>query len=586
MAKPNRILLDFKTFLQENHLILPSNLNYGCMAGFQDYGVYGLYLKNKLIDLWETILASQINQIYRIETPTLLPYPVLKASGHVDRFTDFVVVTEDQEVHRADHVVKKYFEDHNQPDLADQVSGYSREQLEEAINSNNMLNQTVPLKVTTKNLMFDTDINAESNDDSVNKLLFLRPEIAQGMFIAYNQIKLYAKRDTDFGICQTGKSYRKEVSPVPLTRLREFSQAEIEYFCDPEKKTHRNYKTVSELTIPILTEEMQITRKPVIWITVYEAVQKGMISNELMGFFMGKIFTLAKEIGLKPDLIRFRQHLSNEKAHYSSECWDLECFVDSDWLECVGISDRGDYDLKAHSVTVPLVARRYYLNPVQVTELKLTPNMKRIKECYPENIRMINEFFKNQTQVSLRDLRDELVTTGEIRITPDITINSTHVQINEITITKHYDDYIPHVIEPSIGVDRLLYAVLFQNFYKRTDDEKRMVLSLPKSFRLYDVAIFPLLNKDELWNHVYEIRDSLDNLRCYLDETSVNLGKKYVRADELGVPFAITVDVETLSDNQVTIRERDSMRQIRVAKNEIHKVLQNPESYFAFHKTT
>jgi glycyl-tRNA synthetase len=585
----------FKTFLQENHFIVPSNLAYGGTTGFQDYSVNGLYLKNKLIGLWRKILASESNNIYEIETPTILPHAVLKASGHVDRFTDYVVTNDlgelsgsgtrsssipvPGEVFRADHLVKKFFRENGYGDLAEQVDSMTREDLETYINQYHMLKQTHSLTVTAKNLMFGTDIHSNGLDSDK---LYLRPEIAQGMFIAYSQVKTFTKTDIGFGICQVGRSYRKEISPVPLTRMREFTQAEIEFFCDPRSKTHPGYASVKDLVIPVYTDVAQASNQSIQWISISDAVESKVISHELIAFFLGKVFNLGMEIGLKKDKIRFRQHMPNEKAHYSTECWDLECLVDGDWLECVGIADRGDYDLTAHSSQGGLTAKRKLSPSVQVYEMRLVPNMKLIGKTFGQNASVINDFVRAQTQESISELRTELGTNGSIRINDLITLNSTMIAVHDVLHVKDYEEYVPHVIEPSVGIDRLLYAVLEQNFYKRPLDEKRTVLSIPHSMSLYNVAIFPLLNKDNLWSVVHSIQTDLvqKSMRCYLDETSTGLGKKYVRADELGIPFAVTVDVDTLTDSKVTIRCRDSMKQIRVDIDFVELVLRNPSNYF------
>ena len=128
--------------------------------------------------------------------------------------------------------------------------------------------------------------------------------------------------------------------------------------------------------------------------------------------------------------------------------------------------------------------------------------------------------------------------------------------------------FYPHVIEPSFGINRLLYAIFNQNYYIREGSETREVLSLPTRMTPYDIAIFQLSNKPELLNYVKKIKDILDQkFRIFTDESGTAIGKKYVRSDELGIKYAITVDFDTLKDKQITIRERDSMSQVRESIN-------------------
>ena len=572
----------FRSFLQENQFIVPSSIHYGGASGFQDYGLNGLKLKNKLIQTWRDVLANEFNCIFEIETPTLMVYPVLKASGHVDRFTDYIVTTEPtidkspraqpsvepNEVLRADHVVKKWFKSNNMPNEAAKVDDMKATELQEAINKYVMLGQKKDLIVTTKNLMFCSEIHSKK-DDVEHDLLFLRPEIAQGIFINYKQVRDYLHREVNFGICQVGKSYRKEISPQPLTRLREFTQAEIEFFCDPLDKFHPGYDKVEDDIVPILTDKMQLAGLEAIPVQIGQAITTKLISHKLMAFFLAKIYQFALTIGLNKDKIRFRQHLPNEKAHYSIECWDLEAYVDGDWLEVVGIADRGNYDLTAHSKVNPIVARRKFKVPIESKQLQPVLNMKVIGTTFKKLAPKVQEEFEKMSQNDLLIIRKHLESKEPIHL-PDINIDQvideTMIEIKEIVVKKEYEEFVPHVVEPSIGIDRILYAVLEHNFYRREEDQNRIIMALNGKMSLYDVAIASLLNRDDLWKIVHEIELGLKKLglRCYVDNSSTSLGKKYVRADELGIHNFITVDVQTLEDHKVTIRDRDSMKQIRV----------------------
>ncbi len=154
------------------------------------------------------------------------------------------------------------------------------------------------------------------------------------------------------------------------------------------------------------------------------------------------------------------------------------------------------------------------------------------------------------------------------------------INIQEKEIAVEYEDIFPHTIEPSFGIDRLLYSIFEQNFWIRKDDipnsdDKRTVISLPKLLVPYDIAIFQLHNKKEMMELAQQIRELLkeNSFQCYIDNSRVSIGKRYSRLDEIGVKYAITIDPGTLQDHQVTIRERDSMKQIRVDINDLVKTI-------------
>jgi glycyl-tRNA synthetase len=137
---------------------------------------------------------------------------------------------------------------------------------------------------------------------------------------------------------------------------------------------------------------------------------------------------------------------------------------------------------------------------------------------------------------------------------------------------QYFDDetkekYIPHVIEPTFGVDRTILAIL-TTAYKEEDvnGEKRLVLKLHPNIAPYKIAVFPLLrNKPDIVKKASEVYDDLkDKFNVFWDDRG-NIGKRYRYQDEIGTPYCVTIDFETLEkDNSVTVRDRDSMKQERV----------------------
>ncbi len=560
-----------KAILNKNQFIVPSFSEYGGFSGFHDYGILGTKLKNNFLREWRDMFLHNEN-IDEIETPIVMPYEILKTSGHVDRFTDYVVTDKNGEVYRADHLVKDYFKNNGMNDLVDKVDSYSASQLEFQINKYKMLELSadndgnpIPLKVMAKNLMFATDAICK-NDNNVD---FLRPELAQGIFVNFNLFKQFYKKEPPFGIAQIGKSYRMEISPKTFTRMREFTQAEIEYFCDPNDKTHSKFDEIKDCKIPILSSSMQQNNKRLTIYRVDEATVNGIINSQLMAYFMVRVYQFAIKMNLKENKVRFRQHLPNEMAHYANQCWDLECLVNDDWLECVGIADRGSYDLEAHSKYSNLVARRKLDNPISINRLTIDLDKRLVGQKYKSVAKDIFEYFDSIDQNKMAKIKETLEREDFMNISINdlnYTITKDMVKFENKKITMEYEDYYPHVIEPSFGIDRLIYAIIDHNYYEREEDNRRLVISLPECLAPYDIAVFALHNKENMNNLTNKIKEELKRkkYKVYVDNSSVAIGKKYVRIDEIGIKYAITIDPGSLIDNMVTIRDRDSMKQIRV----------------------
>lgn len=137
------------------------------------------------------------------------------------------------------------------------------------------------------------------------------------------------------------------------------------------------------------------------------------------------------------------------------------------------------------------------------------------------------------------------------------------------------ESYVPYVVETSIGLDRMFLAVLTHSYNeeKLEDGSSRTVMNIPPVLAPYKIAVFPLTKKDGLPEKAREIMDSLkSDYMCFYEEKDA-IGKRYRRHDAIGTPFCVTVDHQTLEDNTVTIRERDSMKQIRISIDEISGVV-------------
>ncbi len=545
----------FHNILIENEFITPSYEHYGGFTGFQDYGILGSKIKRKIIELWREHFLSNDN-IEEIEAPTILPQSVLKASGHITKFNDLVININGEE-RRADHVAKQLLLNGGE-DVA-QVDGWNKLQIETYLNLNkDKLNVKDNIEVCEKNLMLEV-----GNE----KKMYLRPELAQNIFVNFKQYYNFAKGKLPFGIAQIGTSYRNEISPKPFTRMRAFTQFEIEYFFNPQHATHANYKNIKHLTLPLVSIDSQLNNNSHIECqSVENAFNNKIIQNEILAYFLAKIYEFAIIIGLDLKKIRFRQHLPTEKAHYSSDCWDLECFVDEEWLECIGVANRQDYDLKSHSVTNSLQVKSDEME----NKLVVIANNGLINKTYKKDAKKLLTYLNNLDQTMMEELENNINTSVSYIVSIDDVNYELNKQLVQIRTDEINKTYYPHVIEPSFGFDRLLYTVLEHNFWTRPDKETRYVLSLNPKISPYDIAVLQLSNKPDLLESVNTIVNILKSkYKIYTDTSGTAIGKKYVRTDVIGINYAITVDFQSMIDQLVTVRERDSMVQQRIPINDL-----------------
>merc|ERR1719272_805073 len=179
---------------------------------------------------------------------------------------------------------------------------------------------------------------------------YLRPETAQGIFLNYKFCCEQNSNRLPFGVAQVGRAFRNEIAPGKgLTRQREFTQAEIEYFVDPDSKAHPKFKDVADFRVILFHAYEQLNAKDPLEMRMGDAVSQGVINNETLGYYMARTYLFLLDVGICKEHLRFRQHLPTEMAHYAADCWDAEIFTSYGWLECVGIADRSCFDLNAHA---------------------------------------------------------------------------------------------------------------------------------------------------------------------------------------------------------------------------------------------
>jgi glycyl-tRNA synthetase len=532
--------------------IWPTSECYGAIAGFIDYGPLGAMMKRRVENIWRDFYVIE-EGYYEIECPTIAQEAVFVASGHVKGFADKMCQCPHcHEFLRADHVAE-----------GGGVAGAAtmdHEVLAAAIASCRCLACEKVLgkvEVFSFNLMFRTSIGPGSQRTG-----YLRPETAQGMFVDFTRLLRFYRDHLPFGAVQIGKSYRNEISPRQgMIRLREFTQAEAEIFVHPNEKVHPKFSRYAAYTMPLFTAGQQQAKEHPVTMSMRDAVDQGVIANEYVAYYVALTHQMLVQIGIKQDRLRFRQHLPDELAHYAADCWDAEVYSDRfGWVETVGIADRTDYDLTAHArhSGTPMTVFIQYSEPKKVQRRRIVPNMSVLGRQYRTKAKAVFEALSQA--VPGTDGADILVDGETIRIPPDL------YEIRDEVIEVRGDEIVPHVIEPSYGIDRMCYAVLEQAYDEDTaDGEIRTVLRLPSSVAPVQVAVFPLMNRDGLDTIALEITTALrkEGVLAEYDDSGA-IGRRYRRQDEIGTPYAVTVDYDSKEDHTVTIRDRDSMKQARI----------------------
>jgi glycyl-tRNA synthetase len=447
----------------------------------------------------------------------------------------------------------------------------SAEELTEVIGKNNIKCPECGGKLGTAyefNLMFKTAIGPGGK-----RAGYLRPETAQGMFVDFPRLVKFYRDHLPFGATQIGKAYRNEISPRQgVIRLREFTQAEAEIFIDPRDKTHPKFKDVADIVLNLFSQEGQ-TSGEMKKMTLGEAVKNGIIAHEFLAYCLARTYQFLVRVGVSSEKMRFRQHMKDEMAHYAADCWDAEILSDRfGWVEVVGIADRTDFDLKAHAKQSQKELSMYvsYDTPKKVEKFVVKPDMGVLGPKFKGKAGKVANALKALTSEQLSGDIIELTIDGE-----KIEVNKDCVKFETVTEEVHGENIIPHVIEPSFGIDRITYSLLEHSYFEeeskeKVEDaeedmgEKRIVLRLPPEVAPVQAAVLPLLSRDELIKPGTEIVDKLRKAGILVSfDDSGTIGRRYRRNDEIGTPYSITIDYQTLDDGTVTIRDRDTMKQVR-----------------------
>lgn len=582
----------FEELLLRKMFVVPSFEIHNGPAGLFDYGPPACTLKANLLSSWRQHFVVEESML-EMECTNLTPSSVLTTSGHVERFTDFMTRdTVTGECFRADKLLEDAIdaligssgggmseEEINAHRVVQrQADAYSADELKQLFdkyaikspsNAANELSTPFPF-----NLMFKTSIGPEGT--SVG---YLRPETAQGLFVNFRRLLDFNQQRMPFAAAQIGLGFRNEIAPRNgLIRVREFCIAEIEHFVNPKKKEHPKFPSVADVELVLFPREAQLTTGRTLTISAGQAVKEKIIASETLAYFMTRSQIWLHKIGIDPKRMRFRQHLTTEMAHYACDCWDIEINTVFGWIECVGHADRSCYDLEVHSkaCNIPLVASERLPEPVLVEKLLVEPQRKKIGPKFKSNQKEVISALENLDEEEVKKLQEDLksgsatVSCQGFEITPDM------VNIKMEKKNVHEVKYSPSVIEPSFGIGRIIYALLEHSFTQRDGDEQRCVMRISPFVAATKVGLFRLTNNNPQFDQVVErIRKELhsNEITYKVDSTSGTIGRRYARADEIGIPFGITIDFDTLLDDTVTLRDRDSMAQIRIPVEDIVTVL-------------
>jgi len=431
MQQEQNLMDKIVSLCKRRGFIFQSSEIYGGLASTWDYGPLGAELKRNLKEAWWRSNVFERDDIEGLDASILMHPSVWMASGHVSNFEDSLV---DCKSCKKRFKVEQIGKDKKCPECGGQLT-----------------------EARQFNLMLKTHYGPV---EDASGLIYMRPETAQGIFVNFANVVNSMRKRVPFGIAQTGKSFRNEVTTGNFTfRSREFEQMEIEFFVKPGTDEEWYAKWVEER------------------------------------------FNWYIKFGIRKENLRKREHAKDELAHYAKACTDIEYQFPFGWSELEGIANRTDFDLKQH--------------------MKLSGQSL--------------EYFDDETK----------------------------------------EKYVPYVIEPSGGIDRSILAFLADSYKEeKVKDEKRVSLSLHKRLAPIKAAVLPLLrNRPEIVELAKNITGDLKKeFRAVYDDTA-SIGRLYRRQDEVGTPYCVTVDVDSLSDRKVTVRDRDTMAQERIEVSRVKEYL-------------
>ncbi len=529
---------------------------YGGIGSTWDYGPLGVELKNNVMRAWWRAVVYDRDDMEGLDAAILMNRLVWRYSGHEATFSDPLVdCRECGRRSRADHL-----KDGKCPSCGS-------DKLTEPRNFN---------------LMFRTTVGPVESDENI---AYLRPETAQGIFVNFLNVQQTTRRKLPFGVAQIGKAFRNEITPGNFTfRTREFEQMEIEFFCKPPQFLQPGEKN----------------------------------DVELHAEWVEQRFNWYVRLGIAPERLLKREQTADELAHYAKATVDIEYLFPGSlgFSELEGIANRQDYDLTAHSKDVPeedLVRLRLQKNPDSTAKLDyfddqyldpatgkkgaryvpyvIEPSAGATRATLAFLCEAYNEELVSEPRAEDLAALREAIAAARKNIDKKISEAEKAAQKGGAKVEGPSADQLRAIsdalsaaaaglpasllsVEDACdlpGADRIeLLKKVRQSAAKLCDEHTRVVLKLHPHLAPIKAAVFPLKkNEPRIVEMAKKIKHDLQpSLRVVYDDTA-GIGKLYRRQDEIGTPFCVTVDFQSLEDQTVTVRERDSMEQERVAISDL-----------------
>jgi len=530
MAEPKENLQMEKivSLCKRRGFVFQSSEIYGGINGFWDYGPLGAELKRNVKELWWNAMTRQREDVAGLEATIIMSPKIWEASGHVATFSDPMVDCK---------TCKGRF----RADQTDEIPCPQK--------PSKCVNQCHGEKTEARafNLMFQTYVGPTA---TAADIAYLRPETAQAIFAQFKNVLETSRQKVPFGIAQVGKAFRNEVTPRNFTfRSREFEQMELEFFIKPDEVIEAISGSVASVPETGHPGEPQPNWGWQAWHQYWV--------EERVRFYEG--------IGLSRETLGFHHQTPKELAHYARACTDIlfkfpfskkdaQGNVTGDELE--GIAARSDFDLSQH--------QRYSGKPQHVFDDELRSAWNKLPKEKQDDL--WRRYYENR--------KNYLTRSG-------VEADAAAKQATEDANGLAKGNYVPHVIEPSAGVDRLILALIANAYSEvvKTDDkgksETTFVMKFHPRVAPIKVGVLPLLkNKPELVAKAIAVRDLLRPwMNVYYDDGG-SIGKRYARQDEAGTPFCVTIDFDTLGEkpellDTVTIRYRDDGKQERLKISEL-----------------
>ncbi|HEY5297173.1 MAG TPA: glycine--tRNA ligase [Verrucomicrobiae bacterium] len=537
MAEPkeNPLMEKIVSLCKRRGFIFQSSEIYGGINGFWDYGPLGAELKRNVKELWWREMVLQREDVAGLEASIIMSPKIWEASGHVATFADPMIDCK---------TCKGRFR-------ADQISEVSCPQKPGKTVSECAGEKTEPRPF---NLMLQTYLGPIQSEDNI---AYLRPETAQAIFAQFKNVLETSRQKVPFGIAQVGKAFRNEVTPRNFTfRSREFEQMELEFFIKPDEVI----EAVESCKLNVASSELSTSN--------LQPSTSNWGWREWHQYWVEERVRFYEGIGLSRETLGFHKQTPEELAHYARACTDIlfkfpfskkdeQGNVAGDELE--GIAARSDFDLSQH--------QRFSGKPMGVFDEELRAAWGKLpKEKQDDLWKRYYDHRKNYLTKSAK---------------PDETAEQISKQATDDANGLARGQYIPHVIEPSAGVDRLILALIANAYSEVTEtDEKgksetRVTMKFHPRVAPIKVAVLPLMkNKPEIVKKAQAVRDLLRPwMNVFYDEAG-SIGRRYARQDEAGTPFCVTIDFDTLGEkpellDTVTIRYRDDGKQERLKISEL-----------------